>query len=255
LLQLNNDELKAQLNKLELQYEIAERNEKRLKNLLVANGISQQEYDNALNQANSLRTDIDYTKAMIRKMEIRAPFDGTIGLRNVSLGAYITNQNTIATLQQVSRLKIDFLMSENQRSLINVGQKILVKTTVGKTYSAAIVAIEPQSIAESGNVKVRAQLLAIDDTIFPGELVTVVLQSNPSAKSLLVPTNTIIPDTRNKKIAQIKNGKIQFTLVETGYRSETTVEIANGLQAGDTIALNGILFLKPDAPVTIKSVR
>jgi membrane fusion protein (multidrug efflux system) len=256
LAKLNDDDLKAQLQKAQSQHEIAERNLARLSKLKEAEGLNQQEYDIAENQVNNLKADIDYTRAMIRKTEIRAPFNGLIGLRNVSIGAFVSNTDILATLQQVDKLKVDFVLPENQLNILQKGMNVLVndpRTT--EQYEAKIIAIEPQINATTRNIKVRAQLEQKAFKLSPGSFVKVLISVDKRSNAILVPTNCIIPDSRNKKIVVIKNGKAQFTPVETGYRAEDKVEITKGLAVGDTIALNGILYLRPDIAVKVNSVK
>jgi membrane fusion protein, multidrug efflux system len=256
LAKLNDDDLQAQLSKAESQYQIAQRNLSRLTQLKEAEGLNQQEYDIAENQVNNLKADIDYTKAMIRKTEIRAPFSGLIGLRNVSMGAFVSNSTVLATLQQVNQLKVDFVLPENQLGILHKG--MVVKVTdpqSGKLYAAKVIAIEPQINESTRNIKVRAQLEEHGKGMSPGAFVKVMVTIDNRSNAILVPTNCIIPETRNKKIAVIQNGKTVFTIVETGHRTQDNVEITKGLSYGDTIALNGILYLKPEAPVTIKSLK
>ena len=100
LVRLFNDDLQAQLKKLEAQQESAGRTEQRMKALLAVNGVGQQDYDNALTTLKGILADIDNIKALIEKTEVRAPFDGIVGLRNVSMGAYVTPSTIIASLQE-----------------------------------------------------------------------------------------------------------------------------------------------------------
>jgi membrane fusion protein (multidrug efflux system) len=256
LAKLNDDELQAQLNKAQSQYEIALRNLSRLTKLKDAEGLNQQEYDIAENQVNNLKADVNYTKALIRKTEIRAPFTGIIGLRNVSIGAQVTNQTVLATLQQVNQLKVDFVLPENQLSIIKKGMLIHVTAPQSdQLFPATVTAIEPQVNATTRNIKVRAQLSKASALLSPGAFVKTTIDIEQKNNAILIPTNCIIPDTRSKKIAVIKNGKAVFAIVETGFRTKDKVEITKGLELGDTIALNGILYLKPEAPVSIKSIH
>lgn len=255
LVKLFDDDLQAQLRKLESQLSIAKKTESRLKTLLDANGLNQSDYDQALNQLNNILADIDFTKAQIRKTEIRAPFSGTIGLRTVSKGAYVTQQNVLATLQQTGTLKVDFVLPENYADQVQTGQEVKVISDHQTTYHAKIIAIEPQVNTATRNLKVRAMISGNNTGLQPGAFVKIAIDEGKNKKAILVPTNSIIPDTRNKKIVLIKKGKAVFTIVETGYRGEDKVEIIAGVEAGDTFAINGILFLKPDADVKIRNVK
>lgn len=246
LAKLFDDDLQAQLRKNNSALDIATKNEARMKTLLNANGLNQQDYDQALTQLNSARADLDYTRAQIRKTEVRAPFSGLVGLRNVSNGAYVNTTNIIATLQQVSTLKIDFVVPESNAKELKVGQMVTLTSNENTTkISARIMAIEPQINTGSRNLKARAIVTDSKVKLNPGAFVKVQLQQGNNSNAILIPTNCVIPESRNSKVVVIKNGKAQFQPVKIGYRDETSVEIADGLNVGDTIALNGILYLKP----------
>lgn len=255
LVKLFDDDLQAQLKKSQSQLKIAEATEKRLKALLAVNGLNQQEYDQALMQVNNVQADIDYVNAQIRKTEIRAPFSGSIGLRSVSKGAYVSPQDILATLQQTGILKIDFVLPENYSSDIRTNSEVKVVADNGKEFRAKILAVEPQVNTATRNIRVRAVISSAGTGLNPGAFVRVVMDNGVGKKAILVPSNSIIPETRNKKMAVVKNGKVKFAVVETGYRSEDKVEIISGLEPGDTFAINGILFLKPDAEVNIRQVK
>ncbi len=256
LVKLYDDDLQAQLKKYEAQLQIALSTEKRLKSLLTLNGLNQQEYDLALNQVNNVRADIDFTKAQIRKTEIRAPFTGTIGLRSVSKGAYVTQSNIIATLQQTNTLKIDFVLPENYAAIVKTGDEVNVISGSSKEpLRAKIIATEPQINTATRNIKVRAVLSGDGAKLNPGAFVKITIDNGKGKPAILVPSNCIIPDTRNKKIVLIKGGKAKFTIIETGFRNEEKVEILSGMEQGDTFAIKGILFLKPDVLVKIKNVK
>src|SRR5690348_18283034 len=87
----------------------------------LVNGVNESDYDAAVNLVESTKADIDYTQALIDKTIVRAPFDGTIGLRQVSPGAYVSPTMVLATLQQLGKLKVDFNIPEEYSNLIKVG--------------------------------------------------------------------------------------------------------------------------------------
>jgi membrane fusion protein (multidrug efflux system) len=254
LVKLYDDDLQAQLRKVSAQLNIAQGNEKRLKTLYDVKGINQQDYEAALSQKLSLEADLDYIKSMIKKTEIRAPFDGMIGLRRISLGAMLTPQTIITTLQEQTQLKVDFVLPEQQASTLKVGNTVQVKFNQGQTV-AKVIAIEPRVESGTQNVQVRAMIQSAESHLSPGAFVKVVLDVAKNKASILVPTQSVIPDARNKKIAVIHNGVVQMTVVETGYRGTDNIEIVSGLNVGDTFAVSGILYLKPKAEVSIQKFR
>jgi membrane fusion protein (multidrug efflux system) len=134
LARINNADLLATLNKSRVQLELAEKTEARLRKLLTISGINQADYDAALNQVNSLKADMVYTQAQLDKTTVRAPFSGTLGLRMVSPGAYVTPQSVLATLQQTDRVKIDFTVPESYTSMIHKGGIINVQPGTNRRY-------------------------------------------------------------------------------------------------------------------------
>ncbi len=255
LVKLFDDDLQAQLRKYEAQKDIAVSTEKRLKVLLAVNGLNQQEYDQAITQVNNVQADIDFTRAQIRKTEVRAPFSGSIGLRTVSKGAYVTPQDILATLQQTGILKIDFVLPESYAADIRIGEDVNVVPDKKQAFTAKVIAIEPQVNTATRNIKVRAVMTGNASGLNPGAFVRVMMDNGKGKQAILIPSNCIIPETRNKKVALIKNGKVKFAVVETGFRGQDKVEILSGMEPGDTFAINGILFLKPDAEVKIRQVK
>jgi membrane fusion protein, multidrug efflux system len=252
LARINDADLQAQLQQQKVQLELAEKTEKRLNQLLTANGVDQATYDAALSQVNLYNANINVLKAQIDKTVIRAPFSGRLGLRLVSEGAYVSPSTTIGTLQQTDRIKIDFSVPETYADLLKVGRTIAVKaTSSGEEMLATVSAVEPQISTATRNIKVRARLNG--GMISPGSFVKVIL--NKSSNGIVVPTNAIIPDAMSNLVVLVKDGKATFQPVETGTRDNNGIEITKGLQVGDTVIVSGVLFVRPNGPVKIRSVK
>lgn len=247
---LNDADLQAQLSKAKVQLDLAMINEQRNKQLLAVKAINQSDYDVSLQQVRSIQADIAFTQSLIDKTVIKAPFTGQIGLRQVSVGAYINTATTIATLQSLDKLKMDFTLPELYGSYVKVGKKINISTinTGDKKVEATITAIEPQIIAASRNLKVRT---SFKGNILPGAYTKVYLQQDKAAPSIMVPSNVIIPDSKSKQIVVVRNGEAKFVSVETGYRTQTAVEITKGLQVGDSVVVAGMLFVKDGSKLKI----
>jgi len=203
LARINDADLQAQIAKTKVQLHLAEITEERNRKLLSISGINQNDYDVALNQVNSLKADLAYTQTLIDKTVIRAPFDGLMGLRLISQGAYITPSTLVATIQQVNKLKVDFTVPENYSSLIKKGKTIEVDVEGGqaKKRKATIFATEPQVNTLTRNLKVRAYL---EGTANPGAFAKIYLEAGENSKSIMVPANAIIPEARTKKLVVIK---------------------------------------------------
>jgi membrane fusion protein (multidrug efflux system) len=250
-----DDDLQAQLQKSKVLLDLYQKTEERDRQLLAINGINQSDYDLALNNVKSAQADIAYTQAQINKTIIKAPFTGVVGLRQVSPGAYVSPSSVIATLQQIDKTKVDFMLPEQYSSLIKKGAVVEVLTDVADSLKqkAVIVAAEPQVSTMSRNIKVRAVLQTGYQS--PGSFVKVYVKGASQLKAMLVPSNAIIPDDKNNQLVVVKNGKAVYVNVQTGLRMSNNVAITNGINPGDTVVVTGVLFARPGAPVTIRNVK
>lgn len=248
-------DLQATLSKSKVQLDLAIVTEQRLKKLLDISGVNQADYDAALNQVNSLKADIEYTQAQIAKTFIRAPFTGVIGLKQVSIGAYITNANIIATIQQVNQLKVDFTIPEEYNNVIKKGNYVDVEVDAATKAKrkAQIVATEPQVTLTTRNLKVRT--IMDGSTARPGAFVKVLINAGADKKAIMVPTNCIIPDDKNKQLVLVKSGKASFVTVKTGVRLADNVEITSGVNEGDSVVVTGVLFARPKGDLKVRSVK
>lgn len=255
LVKLFDADLQAQLRKLNVQLQIAEKTLERQQELLKINGISQQEVDLSGLQASNIKADIELLKVSISKTEIRAPYNGKIGLRSISNGAYVTPQTMIAGIQQVDNLKIEFSVPEKYSSRIKEGMMISfgVQGSLRK-YLAKVIAAENTITETNRSLKVRAVVQQKDNAILPGAFAKVNLNFGENSNALLIPTQAVIPQARNKKVIVYRDGIAKFEVVETGIRDSARVEIVNGLKAGDTIITTGLLAIKPEGKVAISKI-
>jgi membrane fusion protein (multidrug efflux system) len=254
LVKLFDQDLRAQLQKLLALADNARRTEDRNKQLLAKGGISQQEFDIATTNLRSSLADIDLVKANLLRTEIRAPFSGVIGLRNVSAGAVVSPSTLIARLQQISSLKLDFSIPEKYGSAVKTGSLISFQVDgSNQAGQGSVYAIEPGVEEQTRNLRIRARVNNTSTRYRPGTFARVTLTIQ-NERSLVVPTQAVIPQTRTNQVIVINNGKAQFKDVKTGLRTAGTIQILSGLSAGDTVATTGLLFLKPDSPVKVGRV-
>ena len=254
LAKINDADLQATLSKTKVLLDMAQKTEQRLKKLLTISGINQADYDVALNQVNSYKADLSVTQAQIDKTVIKAPFNGVLGLRMISPGAYVTPATILSTLQQVDKVKIDFNVPESYTNLIHKGSTVTIQTNESNSIrKALVVATDPQLNSTTRNLKVRASLEG--PMINPGTFVKVLLENSTGKNNIMVPTNCIIPDARAKKVIIVKNGIGTFVDIETGFRSPGMVEVTKGVKVGDSIVVTGVLFVRPKLPVKVRSVK
>ncbi len=255
LVKLFDNDLQASLKKLQTQLELAEQTEKRQNELLKVSGISQLEYDQTELQAKSIKDDIEYLKAQISKTEVVAPFDGVIGLRNISVGAQVTPSISLATIRMTNRLKMDFSVPEKYSKEVIEGKRILF-TVQGddNKFEGKVMATEESIELNTRNLKVRAVVDGNSSSLKPGAYANVELDLEEDNNALMIPTQAIIPQERNKKVIVVKEGKAIFVTVRTGVRQASKIEVLDGLKPGDTIATSGILFIKPKGKVKFSKI-
>ncbi len=251
LLKLFDEDLQAQLQKAEAQLQQAHLTEQRLAELLKVKGVSQQEYDAAALQVRVLESDIALTRAQIRKTEVRAPYAGIVGLRQVSLGAYVSPSTPITTLRAAHPLRLDFSVPERYAALVRPGQRVSFRVQgQPEAFSAVVVACEPAISADTRVLQVRAQVVESAKTrLTPGMFAEVRLQLQSQNNALLIPSQAIVPQSRDKIVFVSRNGLAVPTVIKTGVRQAEKIEITEGLRSGDTIAVTGTLFLRPNTPV------
>jgi membrane fusion protein (multidrug efflux system) len=256
LAKLFDGDLQAELKKLQVQLAIAEKTEERQRELLKIGGISQQDYDLSILSVSNLKADIELTRVNIAKTEIRAPYAGKLGLKNVSPGAYVSPTNILTTISQVGQLKIEFSIPEKYGAQIRSGMEVNFGIEGSpNTYRASISATESAVEENTRNLRIRAIIRNPDRYLIPGNFakVSIILGRNESA--IMIPSQAIIPVARGKQVVIMKGGLPAFTNISTGIRDSTNVQVTDGLSAGDTLITTGLLFIRPDSKVKLTKVQ
>ncbi len=252
LLKLNDAEIRAQLEKIIAQLKLAAETESRQRNLLQLNGISKQEHETALSNLLSLKADSLYLRTQIAKTELYAPFDGTIGIKNISEGSYITPAVVVAVIQQINPVKIEFSLPEKYSALFKEGDIIEYKKEgINEVLSGKIAVKDPAVDLNSRSMRYRAISNNNKGLLYPGAFVRVELSVKDHSASLFVPTEAIVPIAKGKKVYIVKNNLAEEKIVETGIRTEDHVQVFSGLQVGDSVVVNGNFQLKNGGPVKV----
>lgn len=255
LAKLYDGDLRAQLNKLQIQLALAKKTEERQAQLLKIQGISQQDYDISLLQVNSLNADIGILQTSIAKTVVRAPFSGKIGLNAISPGAYVTPSTIIAVINQTDQLKLDFTVPEKYTGQIKIGQLITFKYEgSSKELGAKIIATEANVMENTRSLTVRAAIIGAEKGLLPGAFAKVKLSFDPEPNTILIPTQAVLPQARGKKAILFKNGTAVFADITTGIRDSARVQILDGIKAGDTVVVTGLLSVRPEAKIQIGKI-
>jgi membrane fusion protein (multidrug efflux system) len=253
LVNINDDDLQAQLRKVQAQIQLAADQENRQMQLFGKNAISKEQYDIAVSQVTTLKADRDNILATIRKRAVLAPFDGIVGLRYVSVGGYVTSSTRIASIQKVNPLKVDFGIPEKYAGLVSVNDTVLCTSEETKLqFRGRVYGIEPRIDPAMGTLQLRALCENKSERIFPGSFVHIQLQLRQISNALMVPTQAVIPALKGQTLFVRKGGVVASVSVTTGIRTAANVQIIDGLAAGDTVITSGIMQLRPGMPVTVQ---
>lgn len=252
LITLYDDDIIAQLRKLQLQKELASKTEERQSDLLAINGISQQEYELSQNQVNSIVADISLLQSDLSKTRINAPFDGIIGLKAVSPGAYLPVNTRIATIQSIDPIKLEFSVPERYRAMIKDNTEINFTTESSDgIFTGKIYAFEPKIDLQTRSVMVRAICPNKDFKLFPGAFAHIEISLKKVENAILIPTQALVPELKGQKVFISKNGKAEKVAVETGMRNDSAIQIVSGVNVGDTVLITGIMQMRPGMPLII----
>jgi len=252
LVKLFDQDLQAQLKKFEVQLQIRDKTQERSAELLKINGISQQDYDLSALDVENLKADIEGTRIAISKTEIRAPYAGRLGLRNISLGSYISPTDIITSLRQVDKLKLEFSVPEKYAKEIVKDYQITFRVDGGeRDHIAKVIATENGVDANTRTLRVRALVNATHRELVPGVFAKVNLRLGKDDNALLVPSQAIIPAARNKQVILFKGDSAAYTVVETGIRDSAFVQVTRGIKEGDTVVTTGLMAIRPNAKIKI----
>ncbi len=252
LIKINDEELRAQYNRANARLKLAEEQEYRQKMLLKKEAISQQEYDIVFTELQSMKAEAELLKAQLSKTEIKAPFNGRIGLRMVSVGDYISPTTNIAKLVKDDKVKITFSIPEKYASSMKPNAEIIFSTDGNaKKYKANVYALEPSIDENTRTLSIRA-IADNDGNLVPGSFCKVELEMSEIKNAILVPNESLIPILKGKKVFISKNNKASEVIVKTGVRSDRFVQITEGLKAGDTLITSGIMSIKEGSNLKLK---
>lgn len=255
LAKINDRPLQAQLEKLEVQLKMSEAKEFRQRSLLDKDAISQESYDQIVTDVQSIKADIDLIKARISETELRAPFDGIIGLRYLSEGSYATSSTKIARLIKTSPIKIEFSIPEKYAQEIKIGYPVtFLIDGNNKVFNASVYAVDPKIDIETRTIVLRALYPNKNEELKSGRYAGITLQLSQIDNAIAIPTEALIPEMDGEKVFIYNQGKAQSVKVSTGLRTASKIQITDGLKFGDTLITSGIMQLRQNLQVILDTV-
>jgi membrane fusion protein (multidrug efflux system) len=257
LLKLDSDDLTAKLRRQEVEQKLSSAKFERVKELKLRGLVSQEDYDIAESSLEQIRADLAITHIDISKTYIHAPFSGIIGLRNVSLGAYVEPATVLVSIQDVSKVKIDFSIPEKYIYLFRKGQKITFSVEgVEGEFEGEVYAYEPKVDNSTRTLILRAICNNPGGKLMPGTFASVSFLMSQSYDAILIPTQSIVPKIKGQNIFVVRNGRARSVDVEIADRTDLNVRITSGnVEEGDTIITTNILRLRDNMPVRINKTE
>lgn len=256
LAKVNDQPLQAELKKLEAQIPLARERVSRQRTLLEKDAVSQETYQAVTTDLEKLSADIELVKARIRQTELRAPFDGVIGLRMVSEGAYASTGTVVAHLTKVSPLKIEFSVNEKQANEVSPGT--IIQFTVENdptTYRARVYAIESKLDEKTLSLKARAIYDNPGGRLKPGRSASIEIILKEINDAIVIPSIASVAEMGRDYAYVYKAGTAKQVFVKKGLRTASSIQITDGLQAGDTVLVTGVMQLRDGSEVEIQQIQ
>jgi membrane fusion protein, multidrug efflux system len=255
LAKINDKPLQAQLLKLKAQLKLSQEKEFRQRQLLDRDAISRESYDQVATELQSLQADSLLIEARIAETEMRAPFDGNVGLRMISEGAFATTQTKIVRLVKISPLKIEFSIPERYAGEVTPGFPIKFAVDgIDEKLNAVVYAVEPKIDINTLTIVVRALYPNKNEELKPGRYASVTTVLSQIENTVSIPSEALIPEMEGEKVFIYKNGKAEQVRVVTGLRTESHIQIKEGLNFGDTLLTTAMLQLRHGLAVQLDTL-
>ncbi len=252
LAKVNDSQLQAQLKRLEAQVPLAQDRVFRQNALLQRDAVSKEAYEQVKTELATLNAEIDQIEASIRMTELRAPFDGVIGLRQVSVGAYASPSTVVAKLTKLTPLKVEFSVPERYARDIKKGTNLDFKVEGSlNAFHAQVYATESSLDTETHSLTVRALYANRNGELLPGRYTHIELKQKEIADAIAIPSEAIVPEMGKNKVFVYRNGVADPIDIEIGLRTEAEVQVVQGLEVGDTILTSGTLQLRKGMKVEL----
>lgn len=274
LVRLNTANEEATLRALDAAAKLAVTQRDRWRELGAQKLVSQAEVEQRAADAATTLAQVEAQRALIAQKTIRAPFDGTLGIRKANLGQYIAPGSPIVNLQSMNPIFLDFTLPQQRMDQLVEGT--IVQATVdslpGRTFEGRITAIEPLIDAETRSFKVQATVLNDDNALRPGTFAKVGFDLGSEQAVVVIPQTAVSFNPYGNAVYVVRevpygekdvgmDGKplkgmkqvVQQRFIKTGSTRGDLVAVTEGLKPGERVVTSGLLKLRNDAVVTINN--
>ncbi|MBF0489672.1 MAG: efflux RND transporter periplasmic adaptor subunit [Candidatus Omnitrophica bacterium] len=254
LLVLDREKLQANLAMVQSSLDIAQSTFTRMKALVGQGAVSKQEFDQAQAELASKKAQVDLITAQLGDTVIKAPFEGYVGERQVSLGQVINKEKLLTVLIDENPMKVDFHVPERYMARVTEGQEVLLTVAAypKEEFKGQVYFLDPQVDELTRTFLVKAKIDNPESKLRRGMFAKIDLIVDQKPQALMVPEAALIPKAEEVYVFTVdQDNKAQMTLVKTGIRQSGNVEILSGLKAGDIIIIEGYQKIGPGSAVAV----
>jgi membrane fusion protein (multidrug efflux system) len=253
LVKLDDALAKAEVADAKARLELAQANFERAQNLSRSGSGTERALDEATAALGTSRATLALAETRLSKLSITAPFDGRVGLRDMSIGAYATPGALMVNLEKIDELKVDFRVAETVLSQVSVGQEVEVRVDAfrDKTYPGTIYAIDPHVDVNGRSLRIRARLANPEQVLRPGLFARVIIKGLEERDVVRIPESAVVPSGQDKLVYSIVGGKAKENKVTTGRRRAGEVEVLTGIEEGTQVVVSGQTRLREGAAVEV----
>lgn len=250
LVRLDSREWLSQQNQLKAELATAEKDLERKLSLAEIQGVSAAAIDDARLKIATIQASKDEIDVQLDHATIRAPFAGTIGLRSISVGAYLAAGAPVAQLVKLNPLKLEFSVPEKYASEIAIGQSLSFTIAGSRDiYNGTVYATDPAISETTRALRVRAEVPNEKGLLIPGAFADITMSLDSISDGLMIPTDAIVPKLNEQLVYIFKNGEAHEVQVQTGIRKTATIQIVEGLSENDSVMVSGLLQVRNGMPI------
>src|SRR6267143_1922408 len=258
LFKVDDAELKAQVAQAEAERQMARQALERTKQLIAQNASSTSDLEQAQAKSQGADANYDLLKTRLDRTVVRAPFAGVVGRRLVSIGAFVSNQTPLTSLQSVNPQHASFQVPERYADQLRRGQLVSfqVAALAGKKFSGEVVFVDPVVELPGRTILIKARVPNPEGRLQAGMFIEARLATNIRPNAIVVPEDAILPLQGSTYVWVVKDGKADRRQVTLGVRTAGWAEIVGGgIEAGDQVVVGGAERLFPGAPLMAQVVE
>lgn len=264
LVELDHETESANLRSADAEADLARTVYERTKRLRANNTVPQSELDAAESQLRKTSAIVEQLKSTISKKQLNAPFSGRLGIREVNLGQFVDNGDTIVSLQALDPIYVDFLLPQQLIAGLGIGRPLKLITDVypDREFPGELTAINSQIDPVTRNIRLQGTLRNSDGALRPGMFARVILTLGEAEEVVRIPATALITAPYGDSVFVLETEKrddgteqqvARQRFVRTGRARGDFISVAQGLKPGETVVSSGAFKLRNGAPVAVNN--